>query len=126
MSQTSTVSVAHKGDVAWVTIDNPPVNATSTDVRAGLERAVAEVQGARVAVLQCAGRTFVAGGDMSEFDRSPELPHLPDVVQMIEDSPVPFVALMHGTVRRLARARPLRARLRAAHVRDPHRDALPA
>lgn len=98
MPQTTTVTVDQRGDVAWVTIDNPPVNATSTDVRAGLERAVADVQGARVAVLRCSGRTFVAGGDLSEFDRPPEPPHLPDVVQQIETSPVPFVALLHGTV----------------------------
>ncbi len=98
MPQSSTVTVTRTDDIAWVTIDNPPVNATSTAVRAGLEQAVAEVQGARVAVLRCDGRTFVAGGDMSEFDDPPAEPHLPDVVQMIEDSPTPFVALMHGSV----------------------------
>ncbi|MEX0281701.1 MAG: FAD-dependent oxidoreductase [Arenibacterium sp.] len=98
MSQTSLVNVELKGDVAWVTIDNPPVNATSQAVRQGLADAVDAVKGARVAVLRCAGRTFVAGGDMSEFDKSPVEPHLPDVVQMIEDSEVPFIACMHGNV----------------------------
>ncbi len=94
----SPVRVGRNGDIAWVTIDNPPVNATSTAVRRGLMQAVADVQGARVAVLRCAGRTFVAGGDMSEFDRPPEQPLLPDVVQAIEDSETPFLALMHGNV----------------------------
>ncbi|MGP6086694.1 3-hydroxyacyl-CoA dehydrogenase NAD-binding domain-containing protein [Antarctobacter jejuensis] len=98
MTNDSPVSVRRDGDLAWVTIDNPPVNATSTAVRAGLERAVAEVQGARVAILTCAGKTFVAGGDMSEFDAPPVEPHLPDVVQQIEDSEVPFVAVMQGNV----------------------------
>jgi 3-hydroxyacyl-CoA dehydrogenase len=98
MAGTDTVSVRYEGDVAWVTIDNPPVNATSTSVRAGLARAIKQVQTARVAILICAGRTFVAGGDMSEFDRAPELPLLPDVVQALEDSETPFVAAMHGTV----------------------------
>lgn len=98
MSENQVVTVTHKGDVAWVEINNPPVNATSTAVRQGLADAVAAVAGARVAVLKCAGRTFVAGGDMSEFDAPPVEPHLPDVVQMIEDSPVPFVAMMHGNV----------------------------
>ncbi|MEO1107959.1 MAG: FAD-dependent oxidoreductase [Pseudomonadota bacterium] len=98
MSHRSLVTVEFKGDVAWVTIDNPPVNATSVGVRQGLVDAVAAVKGARVAVLRCAGRTFVAGGDMSEFDRPPVEPHLPDVIQMIEDSEVPFVACMHGNV----------------------------
>ncbi len=94
----STVTVDRSGEIAWVTIDNPPVNATSNAVRADLAAAVKDVQGARVAALRCAGRTFIAGGDMSEFDAPPVAPHLPDVVQMIEDSEVPFVALMHGNV----------------------------
>lgn len=98
MSTDTPVTVTREGDLAWVTIDNPPVNATSTAVRAGLQRAVAEVQGARVAILTCAGKTFVAGGDMSEFDAPPVEPHLPDVVQMIEDSETPFLAAMHGNV----------------------------
>jgi 3-hydroxyacyl-CoA dehydrogenase len=98
MAGDTVVQVTWQGDIAWVTINNPPVNATSSAVRAGLSGAVDAVQGARLAVLQGAGRCFVAGGDMSEFDRPPELPHLPDVVQKIEDSAVPFLALMHGSV----------------------------
>jgi len=98
MTEESPVTVRKDGDIAWVTLDSPPVNATSQAVRAGLERAVAEVVGARLAVLRCAGNTFIAGGDMSEFDGPALLPHLPDVVQMIEDSDAPFLALMHGTV----------------------------
>ncbi len=98
MNTDSPVSVRREGDLAWVTIDNPPVNATSTAVRAGLARAVEQVQGARVAILTCAGKTFVAGGDMSEFDAPPVEPHLPDVVQLIEDSETPFVAVMQGNV----------------------------
>ncbi len=95
---TSPVSVEIKGDVAWVTIDHPPVNATATVVRAGLLEAIPEVQGARLAVLRCAGQTFVAGGDMTEFDAHAQEPHLPDVVNAIETSAVPFVALLHGNV----------------------------
>ncbi len=94
----SLVRVDFRGDVAWVTVDNPPVNATSTGVRQGLSDAVDAVKGARVAVLCCAGRTFIAGGDMSEFDAPPVEPHLPDVVQKIEDSQVLFIACMHGNV----------------------------
>ena len=94
----SPVDVLIDGDLAWVTIDNPPVNATSNAVRAGLLDAIAAVQGARAAVLTCAGKTFVAGGDMSEFDAAAAEPHLPDVVQAIEDSETPFLAVMHGTV----------------------------
>lgn len=98
MAQSPTVTVERRGEIAWVTVDNPPVNATSTEVRSGLARAVGEVQGARIAVLRCAGRSFIAGGDMSEFDAPPVEPHLPNVVQSIEDSEVPFLALLHGNV----------------------------
>ena len=93
MAGDAMVQVTWREDVAWVTIDNPPVNATSTAVRAGLSDAVDKVQGARLAVLRGAGRCFVAGGDMSEFDSPPKEPHLPDVVQKIEDSATPFLAL---------------------------------
>ncbi|MEL6572022.1 MAG: FAD-dependent oxidoreductase [Pseudomonadota bacterium] len=92
------VTVEIKGSIAWVTIENPPVNATSTAVRAGLLQAVEAVKGCDLAVLQCVGKTFVAGGDMSEFDAPPQPPDLPDVVDAIEASPVPFLAILHGTV----------------------------
>lgn len=98
MSEMPVVTVERDGEIAWVEINNPPVNATSTRMRAALEQAIAEVQDARVAVLSCAGRTFIAGGDMTEFDTPPQLPHLPDMVQKLEDSGVPFIALMHGNV----------------------------
>ena len=92
------VRVEHDGDVAWVTIENPPVNATSTEVRTGLWSAVDDVQGARLAILHCLGRTFIAGGDMREFDRPAQEPHLPDLVDKIENSGTPFLALLHGSV----------------------------
>ncbi len=93
-----TVDVRLEDGLAWVTVNNPPVNATSTAVRQGLLDAVTAVQGARLAILQCAGRTFIAGGDMTEFDAPPQEPHLPDVVNAIEASETPFVAAMRGTV----------------------------
>ncbi len=97
---TEPVTVSHEGKIAWVLIDNPPVNATSNAVRAGLARAVDEVatSGAKAAVLVCAGRTFVAGGDISEFGAPPQEPSLSDVISAIEASAVPWVAAMHGTV----------------------------
>ncbi len=92
------VSVEIIEDIAWVTINNPPVNATSLNVRKGLLHAVEKVQGCKLAVLKCDGRTFIAGGDMTEFDKPPEEPHLPDVLDAIENSEAPFLAFMHGTV----------------------------
>jgi len=94
------VTVTIQNDIALVCLDNPPVNATSTALRSGLLAAVAQItsMNVRAAILYCAGKTFVAGGDMSEFDAPPVEPHLPDVVQAIEDCPVPFIAAMHGNV----------------------------
>jgi 3-hydroxyacyl-CoA dehydrogenase len=94
----SVVTIEQEGDLAWVRVNNPPVNATSTAVRQGLLDAVPKVQGARLALLVCTGPTFIAGGDMSEFDAPPQEPHLPDVVNAIETSETPFVAVLHGTV----------------------------
>lgn len=93
------VSVEMKGDIALVRIDNPPVNATGVAVRIGLLDAVAaaEKANAKAAIVYCAGRTFVAGGDISEFGKPPQEPHLPDVYQAIEDSAVPWIAATHGT-----------------------------
>lgn len=95
-----TVSVRRDGDCAIVTIDNPPVNALSQSVRQGLVDAVAALDrdpALRAVVLTCAGRTFIAGADVSEFGKPPMEPHLPDVVAAIESAAKPWVAAIHGT-----------------------------
>lgn len=64
------VDLRRFGDVAVITIDNPPVNALSAAVRTGLLAALAAAQedpAAQVIAILCAGRTFVAGADISEF-----------------------------------------------------------
>lgn len=94
------VRVGVRDNIAWVTINNPPVNASSTAVRRGLMQAahiVAEMS-VSAAVLRCAGATFVVGADMKEFDAPPVEPHLPDVVQAIENCPAPWIAAMHGSI----------------------------
>lgn len=95
-----TVEVTRTGDIALVTIDNPPVNALSQAVRTGLLEALwateADVS-VRAVVLRCAGRTFVAGGDVTEFDKPPLEPHLPDVIFAIEAAQKPWIAALHGT-----------------------------
>ena len=93
-----TVTTKLVEDILHVTINNPPVNATSQAVRQGLMAAVAEAKGARAVLLRCEGRTWIAGGDMAEFDRTAQTPDLPDVVAAIEASPAPWVALLYGTV----------------------------
>jgi 3-hydroxyacyl-CoA dehydrogenase len=96
----SPISVSFDGALAFVCVNNPPVNATATSVRAGLLAAVAacDAQPLRAVIFFGSGKTFVAGGNMAEFDAQPVLPDLPDVVQAIEASKAPWIAAMHGTV----------------------------
>ncbi len=92
--------LAIDGDVATVTINSPPVNALSQLVRDGLKRGVeaAEADPAvKAIVIICAGRTFIAGADISEFGKPPAAPHLPDVLDTIENASKPVVAALHGT-----------------------------
>jgi 3-hydroxyacyl-CoA dehydrogenase len=96
----SVVTIAREGTIAVVTIDNPPVNALSQAVRQGLIDAVSELDGdphVSAVVLVCAGRTFIAGADVSEFDKPPQPPHLPDVVSGIELASKPWIAAIHGS-----------------------------
>ncbi len=87
------------GAVACITIDNPPVNAASAAVRAGLVDAMARFAAdadARAAVLTGAGRGFVAGADITEFGKPPQPPTLPEVVAAIDGQTKPVVCVLHG------------------------------
>jgi len=65
------VTTEHEGAVARVTIDNPPMNALSTDLLAELEAEIDRLDGdpaTRAVVIAGAGeRAFVAGADIKEF-----------------------------------------------------------
>lgn len=94
------VSREIRGQIAILTVDNPPVNALSHSVRQGLAdemTALAAEDGVKAIVIACAGRTFIAGADIREFGKPMQAPHLPDVVNQIEAMEKPVVAAMHGT-----------------------------
>ena len=94
------VTLERHGDIAVILIDNPPVNALSVRLRRELLAAVQEVvadQVLRAAVIGCAGRTFVAGADITEFDGPPPEVSTGTVNAAIEASPKPFVAALHGS-----------------------------
>jgi len=96
----SPVDSASNGAVTVITVDNPPVNALSQAVRAGLVTAIdaAEADDAcKAIVIACAGRTFIAGADIREFGKPPRDPNLPDVVNRIEACRKPVIAAIHGT-----------------------------
>jgi len=95
------VGVSRDGDVAVVTIDNPPVNALSHAVRSGVFEAMKGLKdddGVKAIVLACAGRTFSAGADITEFGKTPQPPSLIELINEIEAMPKPVVAALHGTV----------------------------
>ncbi|MDE3239504.1 MAG: enoyl-CoA hydratase/isomerase family protein [Paracoccaceae bacterium] len=96
----SVVRIERDGDLAVVTVDNPPVNALSASVRQGLWDAAETLDadpGIRGVVLICAGRTFIAGADVTEFGKPPVPPHLPDLVNRIEAAAKPWIAAIHGS-----------------------------
>lgn len=92
------VGLQFRGDVAVLTIDNPPVNAGSYAVRKALLGALDQAarMGATAAVLIGAGRCFVAGSDLREFGKPLAAPELPNVISAIERAPFPVVAALHG------------------------------
>jgi 3-hydroxyacyl-CoA dehydrogenase len=92
--------------VAILTIDNPPVNALAPDVWVELDGAVNRASvdpDVDAIVLTGAGRTFVAGADISVFDsittRDASLERslqIHALLKRLEDAPKPLVAAIHG------------------------------
>lgn len=88
-----------QGDIAILKAQNPPVNALGLAVRQGLVDGIAraEADGAKAVVIYGDGATWFAGADIREFGKPPAEPHLPDVCNRIEASPLIVVSAMHGT-----------------------------
>ncbi len=91
-----------RGDVAVVTLDNPPVNGLGFDTRrecsAGLERAMADAA-VRAVVITGAGRAFSGGADIREFGSPKALaePNLHSLIRQTEACHKPVVAAVNGT-----------------------------
>src|SRR3989442_362740 len=98
---TQSVDLDRRGRIAVLTVNNPPVNALSQHVRQGLydgvTRAIADAAVGAV-VVTCAGRTFIAGADITEFGKPPKEPGLHEVLALIEQSPKPIVAAAETVV----------------------------
>jgi 3-hydroxyacyl-CoA dehydrogenase len=96
----SVVTFSKQGNIGVITVNNPPVNALSQPVRAGLRDAVAQGIGedeVAAMVVWCEGRTFIAGADIREFGKPMKEPDLPAVTKFMEASAKPIVAAIHGT-----------------------------
>ena len=94
------VDLDRRGHIAVLTVNNPPVNALSQHVRQGLHDGLTQAAGdpdVQAIVITCAGRTFVAGADITEFGKPPREPGLHAVLDLIEGAPKPVVAAIHGT-----------------------------
>ena len=95
----SVVSYELIDTIGVITVNNPPVNALSQALRQGLLEVITAAQkdASEALVLMCAGRTFIAGADITEFGKPPVAPFLPDVLAALENSRKLIVAAIHGT-----------------------------
>ena len=98
------VSLMRDGDIAVITVNNPPVNALSPGVPEGIAAAVDEIAGdpaVKAAILIGGGRTFIAGADIKEFGKVTSGERkggsLLPLLLAIEDCPKPMIAAIHGT-----------------------------
>ncbi|MCW3847779.1 3-hydroxyacyl-CoA dehydrogenase NAD-binding domain-containing protein [Sphingomonas sp. LB-2] len=97
---TSPITTARHGDVLVITSDNPPVNALGAAVRQGLQAGIQEAAGddsIKAVIITCAGKTFFAGADITEFGKPMAEPGLPTLVDQIEALDKPVIAAVHGT-----------------------------
>jgi 3-hydroxyacyl-CoA dehydrogenase len=97
------VQLSRVGDVAVITINNPPVNALSPGVPEGIEKAIAEIENdpsVKAAVMIGGGRTFIAGADINMFvqmtsGKGGRIDLLPTLLK-IENCSKPVVVAIHG------------------------------
>ncbi len=90
-----------EGDVGVITINNPPANALSFAVVKGISELVTsckEDDSILAVVITGAGRMFVAGADIREFNmtRPVDVPEFHVLIKELEDSPKPIVAAING------------------------------
>lgn len=90
------------GNVAVLEIDNPPVNATSIDVRQGLAEALKDAASDPVVegvVIAGTRGIFIAGADINEIASgvSNKFPTLRDLQAQMEAVPKPIVAAITGS-----------------------------
>jgi 3-hydroxyacyl-CoA dehydrogenase len=94
------VRLSRKGALALVEIDSPPVNAMSQEMRKGLLDALTALQNdaaVKAVLIHCAGRTFISGADLREFDSGVGEPGYHQVFGLIENFNRPVIAALHGT-----------------------------
>ena len=90
-----------RGQVAVITLDNPPVNGLGYATRVGIANGLAQAQADEAVVaivITGAGKAFSGGADIKEFG-SPQAiaaPNLLDVIRACELCSKPIVAAVHS------------------------------
>ncbi len=88
------------GDIALITLNNPPVNGLGYATRVGITEALARANAdatVKAIVITGAGKAFSGGADIKEFGNPKALqqPNLLSVILMIENSTKPVIAAVH-------------------------------
>lgn len=92
--------LTREGPIGVLTLNSPPVNALSAAVRDGIFGGIAAAEAdpeIKAVVLICAGRTFIAGADITEFGGAMKGASLFSVQERIENGAKPVIAAIHGT-----------------------------
>ena len=100
MADNNAVLRSTQGRIGILTVNNPPVNALSQHVRQGLHQGLKQAiadSAANAIVIVCAGRTFIAGADITEFGKPVQQPDLRALIVTLETIAKPTVAAIHGT-----------------------------
>ena len=92
------VDLTHDGEVAVITLQNPPVNALGFMVRRGLVAAFEAVtaSAAKAVVLTGSARAFSGGADITEFGKTQPEPLLFEILKTMEGYDRPIVAAISG------------------------------
>jgi 3-hydroxyacyl-CoA dehydrogenase len=90
-----------RGDVAVITLNNPPVNGLGYETRKGITDALAKAladNAVKAIVITGAGKAFSGGADIREFNSPKALaePNLLSVILALEASTKPLVAAVHS------------------------------
>jgi len=101
MSDRELVRFENAGGIGVITIDNPPVNALSPGVPEGITAAIDKGNAdpaVKAMVLIGAGRSFIAGADIRQFDKAaaPRPANARRHYDVTDGSAKPVVAAIHG------------------------------
>ena len=90
-----------QGDIALITLDNPPVNGLGHSTRLGIAQGMAKAladAAVQAIIITGAGKAFSGGADIREFGSSKAMmePNLNSVILLLEKSTKPVIAAIHS------------------------------